>query len=86
MPSLYQDLRAEYDLKNIRVRKLGSGRKSFDGVSVRLESDKEGETSENQPRTDNIVRGVGSGIGNSSGGPDAHQGKLLHYPDPMIPG
>jgi len=40
---LDDDLRAEYDLKSLRVRKLGSGRKSFSGSSdgsiVRLESD-----------------------------------------------
>jgi hypothetical protein len=33
------DLRAEYDLKNLRVRRLGSGRKSFGGSTVRLEPD-----------------------------------------------
>lgn len=33
------DLRTEYDLKSLRVRKLGSGRKSFGGVTVRLEPD-----------------------------------------------
>jgi hypothetical protein len=33
------DLRAEYDLKSLRVRKLGSGRKSFGGATVRLEPD-----------------------------------------------
>ncbi len=33
------DLRDEYDLKNLRVRKLGSGRKSFGGSTVRLEPD-----------------------------------------------
>jgi hypothetical protein len=33
------DLRAEYDLKSLRVRKLGSGRKSFGGSTVRLEPD-----------------------------------------------
>jgi hypothetical protein len=32
------DLQAEYDLKNLRVRRLGSGRKSF-GATVRLEPD-----------------------------------------------
>jgi hypothetical protein len=32
------ELRPEYDLKSLRVRKLGPGRKSFGGV-VRLESD-----------------------------------------------
>jgi hypothetical protein len=33
------ELCSEYDLKNLRVRKLGVGRKSFGGVVVRLESD-----------------------------------------------
>lgn len=33
------DLRAEYDLKSLRVRKLGSARKSFGGNTVRLEPD-----------------------------------------------
>ncbi|WP_426777656.1 hypothetical protein [Lusitaniella coriacea] len=33
------ELRSEYNLKNLRVRKLGSGRKSFGGVTVRLEPD-----------------------------------------------
>jgi len=33
------DLRSEYDLKSLRVRKLGSGRKSFAGTTVRLEPD-----------------------------------------------
>ena len=32
------ELRPEYDLKSLRVRKLGPGRKSFGGV-VRLEPD-----------------------------------------------
>jgi hypothetical protein len=36
---LEDDLRAEYDLKSLRVRKLGSGRKSFGGSTVRLEPD-----------------------------------------------
>jgi hypothetical protein len=36
---LEDELRSEYDLKSLRVRKLGSGRKSFGGVIVRLESD-----------------------------------------------
>jgi hypothetical protein len=36
---LEDDLRAEYDLKNLRVRKLGLGRKSFGGAIVRLETD-----------------------------------------------
>ena len=33
------ELRPEYDLKNLRVRKLGPGRKSFGGSVVRLEPD-----------------------------------------------
>ncbi|OWY68041.1 hypothetical protein B7486_28065 [cyanobacterium TDX16] len=33
------DLRAEYDLKSLRVRRLGSGRKSFGATTVRLEPD-----------------------------------------------
>jgi hypothetical protein len=33
------DLRTEYDLKSLRVRKLGFGRKSFAGITVRLEPD-----------------------------------------------
>lgn len=33
------DLRAEYDLKSLRVRKLGPGRRSFGGSTVRLEND-----------------------------------------------
>lgn len=36
---LDDDLRPEYDLKSLRVRKLGSGRKSFGGSTVRLEPD-----------------------------------------------
>jgi hypothetical protein len=36
---LEDELRSEYDLKSLRVRKLGAGRKSFGGVIVRLESD-----------------------------------------------
>jgi hypothetical protein len=32
-------LRSEYDLKSLRVRRLGSGRKSFGGTTVRLEPD-----------------------------------------------
>lgn len=36
---LEDDLRPEYDLKSLRVRKLGSGRKSFSGSTVRLEPD-----------------------------------------------
>ncbi len=33
------DLRPEYDLKNLQVRKLGPGRKSFGALVVRLEPD-----------------------------------------------
>jgi hypothetical protein len=33
------DLRAEYDLKNLRVRRLGSGRESFASSTVCLEPD-----------------------------------------------
>jgi Protein of unknown function (DUF2806) len=33
------DLRAEYDLKELKVRKLGSERKSFGGTTMRLEAD-----------------------------------------------
>lgn len=33
------DLRTEYDLKSLRVRRLGSGRKNFGGATVRLEPD-----------------------------------------------
>ena len=33
------ELRSEYDLKSLRVRNLGSGRKSFGGTTVRLEPD-----------------------------------------------
>ncbi len=33
------DLRSEYDLKNLRVRRLGTGRKSFGHDLVRLEPD-----------------------------------------------
>ena len=33
------ELRAEYDLKSLRVRRLGPGRKSFGGSAVRLEPD-----------------------------------------------
>jgi hypothetical protein len=33
------DLRTEYDLKSLRVRRLGSGRKSFGGATVHLEPD-----------------------------------------------
>ena len=33
------ELRPEYDLASLQVRKLGSGRKSFGGSVVRLEPD-----------------------------------------------
>lgn len=33
------DLRAEYDLKSLQVRRLGSGRKSFGLTTVALEPD-----------------------------------------------
>jgi hypothetical protein len=33
------NLRPEYDLKSLRVRKLGTERKSFAGMTVRLEPD-----------------------------------------------
>jgi hypothetical protein len=33
------DLRTEYDLTSLRVRRLGPGRKSFGGATVRLEPD-----------------------------------------------
>lgn len=36
---LKDELRPEYDLKSLRIRKLGVGRKSFGGVVVRLEPD-----------------------------------------------
>lgn len=38
-PEMEDELRSEYDLKSLRVRKLGSGRKSFGGTTVRLEPD-----------------------------------------------
>ena len=37
-PEADDDLRPEYDLKSLRVRKLGPGRRSFGGV-IRLEPD-----------------------------------------------
>jgi hypothetical protein len=33
------ELRPEYDVKSLRVRRLGPGRKSFGGTVVRLEPD-----------------------------------------------
>ena len=38
-PEIEDDLRNEYDLKSLKVRKLGPERKSFGGTTVRLESD-----------------------------------------------
>jgi hypothetical protein len=36
---LEDELRPEYDLKSLRVKGFGSGRKGFGGVVVRLEPD-----------------------------------------------
>lgn len=36
---LNDELQSEYDLKSLRVRKLGPGRKSFGSAIVRLEPD-----------------------------------------------
>ena len=36
---LEDELRPEYDLKSLKVRKMGSGRKSFAGTTVKLEPD-----------------------------------------------
>ena len=33
------ELRSEYDLRKLRVKRVGSGRKSFGGVNIRLEPD-----------------------------------------------
>jgi hypothetical protein len=33
------ELRPEYDLSNLRVRKLGPGRKSFGGMTIQLAPD-----------------------------------------------
>lgn len=38
-PDIEDELRSEYDLKSLRVRRLGSRRKSFGGTTVRLEPD-----------------------------------------------
>lgn len=38
-PEMEDELRTEYDLKSLQVRRLGSGRKSFGGTTVRLEPD-----------------------------------------------
>jgi hypothetical protein len=37
--TMEDDLRSEYDLKSLRVRRLGSDRKSFGETTVRLEPD-----------------------------------------------
>lgn len=36
---LEDDLRSEYDLKNLKVRRMGAERKNFAGTTVRLEPD-----------------------------------------------
>jgi hypothetical protein len=36
---LEDDLKPEYDLKSLKVRKMGAGRKNFAGVTVRLDPD-----------------------------------------------
>ncbi len=33
------EVRSEYDLRKLRVRNVGSGRKSFGGVNIHLEPD-----------------------------------------------
>lgn len=38
-PKMKDELRPEYDLKSLQVRRLGPGRKSFGGSVVRLEPD-----------------------------------------------
>ncbi|MBW4470787.1 MAG: hypothetical protein KME45_10350 [Stenomitos rutilans HA7619-LM2] len=38
-PELEDELRPEYDLKGLSVRKLGTGRKSFGRMVIRLEPD-----------------------------------------------
>jgi hypothetical protein len=38
-PEMEDDLQSEYDLKSLRVRKLGSGRKSFGRTTVRSHSE-----------------------------------------------
>ncbi len=38
-PDMEDELRSEYDLKSLPLRRLGSGRKSFGGTTVRLEPD-----------------------------------------------
>ena len=38
-PNTEDDLRSNYDLKSLRVRRLGSERKNFAGTTIRLEPD-----------------------------------------------
>lgn len=49
--TMEDDLRPEYDLKNLRVRKLGSGRKDLAERIVKLES-KESNFAEMLPSAD----------------------------------
>ena len=37
--NLEDNLRSEYDLKSLKVRRMGSGRKNFAGTTVKLEPD-----------------------------------------------
>ena len=48
------DLRPEYDLKSLRVRKLGPGRQSFGGTTVRLETN----VAEFFPDVDSVNEGL----------------------------
>ncbi|WP_442944200.1 hypothetical protein [Nostoc sp.] len=38
-PEMEDELRSEYDLKSLRVRKFGPERKSFGKITIRLEPD-----------------------------------------------
>jgi hypothetical protein len=38
-PQAKDELRPEYDLRSLRVRKVGAGRRSFGGAMIRLEPD-----------------------------------------------
>ncbi len=38
-PNMEDEIRSEYNLKSLRVRRLGTGRKSFGETTVRLEPD-----------------------------------------------
>jgi hypothetical protein len=38
-PNMSDEMRSEYDLKSLRVRRLGAERKSFGETTVRLEPD-----------------------------------------------